>query len=189
MAMSQSDETVDIMTGIIATLEQDSMFASSIAALGGTDFVDIREWASGDPYKDIDWPRTLTTKKMHLRLREQERSIPVCIAMDISNSMRMSGEISKWHVALEVADVLTYAGLRKSCAVTMVLFSDDIEWVRMSVSDERAYKYARSEMLAWEPHDDATTDIRGLLQYLSWKLRLPTLLFIIADFLSTFDWE
>lgn len=189
MAMFQSDETVEIVTGIIATLEQDSMFASSIASLGGTDFVDIREWASGDPCKDIDWPRTLTSGKMHLRLREQERSIPVCIALDISNSMLMSGEIAKQHVAMDIADVLTHAALRKSCGLTLVLFSNGIEWVRKSVSDAKAYNVARAEILAWEAQDHAMTDIKGMVQYLSWELRLPTLVFVISDFLSSFQWE
>ncbi|MDP3778609.1 MAG: DUF58 domain-containing protein [bacterium] len=185
----QSDETVEIVTGIIAMLEQDSMFASSIAAFGGTDFVDIREWASGDSCRDIDWPRTLATNKMHLRLREQERSIPVCIALDVSKSMLMSGDVSKRHVALETIDVLVRAALRKSCVVTIVLFSNGIEWVRRSIADQRAYERARSEIAVFEPREHASTDIKGMLQYLSWELRLPTLVFLISDFLSPFEWE
>lgn len=187
--MIQSDETVEIVTGIIAMLEQDSMFASSIAALGGTDFVDIRDWASGDPCRDIDWPRTLATNKMHLRLREQERSIPMCIALDISKSMLMSGGVSKRHVALEVVDVLVSGALRKSCVVTIVLFSNGIELVRRSIADPRAYASTRAEIVASEPQDHTATDIKGLLQYLSWELRLPTLVFLISDFLSPFEWE
>ncbi len=182
-------EIVEIVTGIIAMLEQDNMFASSIAALGGMDFVDIREWSSGDSCRDIDWPRTLTTGKMHLRLREQERSIPVCIAIDVSKSMLMSGDAPKRVIALEIADVLVRAALRKSCMVTIVLFSNGIEWVRRSIADQRAYAQARSEIAAFEPREHTSTDIKGLLQHLSWELRLPTLVFLVSDFLGPFGWE
>ncbi len=185
----QSDETVEIVTGIIAMLEQDSMFASSIAALGGMDFVDIREWSSGDPCRDIDWPRTLTAGKMHLRLREQERSIPMCIAIDVSKSMFMSGDVPKRAIALEIADILVRAALRKSCVVTIVLFSNGIEWVRRSIADQRAYAQARSEIAAFEPREHTSTDIKGMLQHLSWELRLPTLVFLVSDFLGPFGWE
>ncbi len=184
-----SRDAVEIVTGIIATLEQDSMFASSIAALGGTDFADVRERAIGDSCRDIDWPRTLATGKMHVRLREQERSVPVCIVLDVSNSMLMSGFPSKRDIALEIVDVLVEAALRKSCMVRLILFSDCIEWVRISVSDGRAYERARTEIMAFGPRDHATTDIKGLLQYLSWELRFPTLICVISDFLSLFEWE
>ena len=190
MEVSYTDtEVVEIITGIIAMLEQDSMFASHIAALGGTDFADVRLRSTDDPYKDIDWPRTLTTGKMHVRLREQERSVPVCIALDVSNSMLMSGTASKRDVALELMDVLVMAALRKSCVIRVVLFSDCIEWVERSLWDARAYERVREEIAVFEPRDHAMTDIAGMLQYLSWELRVPTLVCVISDFLSVLGWE
>ena len=153
------------------------------------DFVDIRERASGDPCRDIDWPRTLTSNKMHLRLREQERSIPVHIALDVSNSMLMSGDVPKRDAALEIIDVLVHSALRKTCEITFMLFSDGIEWIRRSVSDMRAYERARVEILGWQAGEHTMTDVKGVLQTLSWELRLPTLVFVISDFLSAFEWE
>ena len=186
---SVDTEVVEIITGVIAMLEQDSMFASSIAALGGTDFADVRLRATDDPYKDIDWPRTLATGKTHVRLREQERSVPVCIALDVSNSMRMSGSPSKRDTALEIMDVLAMAALRKSCVIRVVLFSDCIEWVERSVSDPRMYERLREEIAVFQPRNHTMTDIKGLLQYLSWELRTPTLVCVLSDFLSVFGWE
>ena len=190
MEISRADtEAVEIITGILAMLEQDSMFASSIAALGGTDFADVRLRAMDDPYKDIDWPRTLRTGKMHVRLREQERGVPVCIALDVSDSMRMSGSVAKCDIARECMDALVAAAIRRSCTVRVVLFSDCIEWVERFVSDVRAYERVREEINAFEPRDHAITDVAGLLQYLSGELRLPTLVCIISDFLSVAGWE
>mgnify|MGYP001609002346 FL=1 len=119
-------EIIEIVSGILASLERESMFASSHVALGGMDFADVRPRVSSDPYKDIDWPRTIVTGKMHVRLREQERGIPVCFALDISHSLLMSGPRSKQAVAADLMEVLSEAALRRDCELSYVCLSDRI---------------------------------------------------------------
>jgi hypothetical protein len=90
---------------------------------------------------------------------------------------------------LEVIDVLVQGALRKSCVVTIVLFSNGVEWVRKLISDPRGYARARAEIAEIQPRDHISTDMKGLLQHLLWELRLPTLIFVLSDFLCDFEWE
>lgn len=180
---------IEIVSGTLATLEQESMFASSLAALGGMDFADVRPRVSSDPYKDIDWPRTIVTGNMHVRMREQERGIPVCFAFDISHSLLMSGPRSKRTVGLDLLEVLSEAALRRNCQLNYMLFSDRIEFTRLHIAHSKAYEHALHDIAVLRPHAHRQTDMKGLLQYLAWILKTPTLIIIISDFLCVSGWQ
>ncbi|MDP3770066.1 MAG: DUF58 domain-containing protein [Candidatus Sungbacteria bacterium] len=182
-------QIIEIISGILATLERESMFASSLAAVGGIDFADVRPRVSGDPYKDIDWPRTIVTGNMHVRLREQERGIPVCFALDISDSLLMSGQKSKRAVAADLLEVLSQAALRRNCILSYVLFSDRIEFTQLHIGHPQACKMALQDIADLRPHAHKQTDMSCVLQHLTWVLKVPTLVFILSDFLCPSGWQ
>lgn len=182
-------QIIEIVSGILATLEREGMFASSLASLGGMDFADVRPRVSSDPYKDIDWPRTMASGKMHIRLRDQERGIPVCFAVDISHSLLMSGPRSKRVVAADLLEVLSESALRRNCELSYVLFSDRIEFMRLRIGHPKACEHALQDIAALHPHAHTQTDMKGLLQYLAETLKTPTLVVIFSDFLCASGWQ
>lgn len=179
---------IELITGVMATLERESMFASRIPSIGGTDISEIRLWASGDPYRDIDWPRTLVSGKTHLRLRDQDRAVPVAIAFDVSRSFLLSGPRSKRVMALEVMDIISEAALAKMSTVSYFLFSDEVELMLLGVSQLGGAKQLQEDIYSFDSHPHTSTDIRRLLEFLSDALRTPTLIFLLSDFLSDANW-
>lgn len=179
---------IELITGVMATLERESMFASRIASLGGTDISEVRLWATGDPYRDIDWPRTLVSGKTHLRLRDQDRAVSVAIAFDVSRSFLLSGSRSKQVMALEVMDIISEAAFAKMSAVSYFLFSDEVELMLLGVSQLIGAKQLEEDIRSFEPHPHTFTDMRRLLQFMHDMLHVPTLIFVLSDFLSDANW-
>lgn len=149
------------------------------------DFNDLREYVRGDDVKDIDWKasarsRTLLVKR-YAALRQHTIQLVVSTGRSMSALNDLESHIPKRDLAVTVAGVLGYVGVRHG------------DLVALAWGDELAHHQrppARGE-LGLERHleavYDATTpasgasDLAGLLEYVIRTVRRRTILFVISD--------
>lgn len=90
----------------------------------GIEFADHRAYSPGDDFRNLDWNIYMRTRKLLLRLFEEEEDLYIYFLVDCSSSMGLGvdGE-SKLRYAKQVAAALAYVGLANLDRVAVVPFN------------------------------------------------------------------
>jgi len=161
----------------------DSLFPGeweSILKGHGLDFVDLREYQPGDPYKRINWKKTAqdTQGKIYVKQHRAESYASVMILYDVSKSV-MFGE--KEDMQAIIAASLAYSALRSNNSCGMVMFSDKVEKYVHPGSGDVQLQYIIKALQETKPKPCKDTSVTGALKKLADKVS-RSLTFIISDF-------
>lgn len=154
---------------------------------GGGEFEQLREYAGGDSFRDVDWKSTAKRGRPVTRVYRQERSQQVIIAVDAGRMMatRLTADgdraaISKLDHSINAALLVAWVALQKGDRVGVLVFSDV---VRSFVRPGRgAVQYRRIlEALYDVPAEQTHVDYRRFVEFV--KLRVPkrALLMMFTD--------
>lgn len=90
----------------------------------GIEFADHRNYSPGDDFRNLDWNIYARTRKLLLRLFEEEEDLYIYLLVDCSGSMKLGvdGE-SKLRYAKQLAAALAYIGLANLDRVSVVPFN------------------------------------------------------------------
>lgn len=93
----------------------------------GSEFESLREYATGDDIRKVDWKATARRGKLIVRQYEQERNQPVIIAIDIGRRMlsEVNGVTKLDHV-LDALLMLTHAAVVAGDLVGLLVYSDRV---------------------------------------------------------------
>ncbi|MEM9192795.1 MAG: DUF58 domain-containing protein [Myxococcota bacterium] len=151
---------------------------------GGGEFEQLREYVSGDSYKDVDWKSTAKRKRPITRVYQQERSQQILIAVDAGRTMATRlDDIAKVDHAINAALLLAFVALRQGDRVGLVVFSDV---VRSFVAPGRGPGQYRKilEALFSVQAEMTYVDFRRFVEFV--RLRVPrrALLVLFSDLLD-----
>jgi uncharacterized protein (DUF58 family) len=90
----------------------------------GIEMVDHRAYAPGDDFRHLDWNLYMRTRKLMLRLFEEEEDLYIYLLVDCSQSMSLGvdGE-TKLRYAKKMAAALAYIGLANQDRVSVIPFN------------------------------------------------------------------
>jgi len=150
----------------------------------GMTFSEVREYQPGDDIRTIDWNVTARMNAPFVKQYAEERELTIILAVDNSASMRFGTAVrSKHSIAVELAAVLTFAAMRNSDKVGLLLFSGGVEkYVRPRKNRSHALRLLR-DMLVIQPGGRAT-DLAGALAFLNRVQRKRAVVFVFSDFIS-----
>lgn len=90
----------------------------------GIEFADHRNYTPGDDFRNLDWTVYGRTKKLLLKLFEEEEDLHIYFLLDCSLSMTLgSGEETKLRYGKVVAAALSYIGLSNLDRVSVIPFN------------------------------------------------------------------
>ena len=151
----------------------------------GMEFAEVREYAPGDEYRQIDWNVSARMGHPYVKKYTEERELTVLFAVDMSGSEQFGtrGRF-KAEVAAEIAAVIAMAAIKNNDRVGLLSFTDRIEeFVPPKKGRRHALRLIR-DLLAFRPVGRGT-DISTALDYLGRILRHRAIIFLISDFLDT----
>jgi uncharacterized protein (DUF58 family) len=151
----------------------------------GMEFAEVREYAPGDEYRQIDWNVSARMGHPYVKKYTEERELTVLFAVDMSGSEQFGtrGRF-KAEVAAEIAAVIAMAAIKNNDRVGLLSFTDRIEeFVPPKKGRRHALRLIR-DLLAFQPVGRGT-DIATALDYLGRILRHRAIIFLISDFLDT----
>jgi uncharacterized protein (DUF58 family) len=153
----------------------------------GMDFEELREYIPGDDVRDIDWNVTNRMGRPFVKRHREERELGIILALDISASGAFgSVRRSKREFAAEVAATLAFSAARNSDKVGLALFTDRVELFVPPRKGRRHILRLLREMLFFQPQRRGT-DIATALQWLNHAIKRRSLVFLLTDFLHSFD--
>lgn len=151
---------------------------------GGGEFEQLREYVSGDAYRDLDWKSTAKRMRPVTRVFEQERSQIVLLALDAGRMMATKlGAISKLDHSINAALLLAWVALRKGDRVGLLVFSDHVHQFVAPGRGPGHYRAILEALYAVEA-DETFVDFRRLVEFMQLRARKRALLVLFSDLLD-----
>ncbi len=155
----------------------------------GIEFSEVREYQTGDDVRTIDWNVTARTGKPYIKLYVEERELTIILLFDLSASLNFcSGEKSKREIAAEIACLLSIAAVKNNDKVGLILFTDQQE---LFISPDKGIKHVLvlvRELLSFR-QKGLKTNLNAALDYLMKIIKKRSIVFLISDFESPFDFS
>lgn len=153
----------------------------------GMDFEELREYMPGDDVRDIDWNVSNRMGRPFVKRFREERELTMVLAVDVSASAAFgSTERTKREFAAEIAGTLALSAARSSDKVALLLFTDRVELFVPPRKGRRHLLRLLREMLFFEPKH-RRTDIPAALTFLNHVLHRRAIVFLLTDFLHSFE--
>lgn len=152
----------------------------------GMSFSEVREYATGDDVRSIDWNVTARSNTPHIKVFEEERELTVMLLVDVSlSSLFGSHGRSKREMITEIGAVLSFSAATNNDKVGVIFFSDKIEgFIPPKKGRSHILRIIR-ELITLEPKGQAGTKVAVALEYLNNVLKKRTITFVLSDFIST----
>jgi uncharacterized protein (DUF58 family) len=149
-------------------------------------FSEVREYQHGDDVKNIDWNVTARFSHPFVKVFEEERELTVMLLVDISaSSMFGSQQRLKRELITEISAVFSFAAATNNDKVGVIFFSDKVEkFIPPKKGRSHILRIIR-ELIALEPVQTGTTNVRVALEYLNNVLKKRTITVVMSDFISS----
>ena len=154
----------------------------------GLEFSEVREYQTGDSFKQIDWNVTARHGYPYIKKFEETRELNVMFLVD-SSASTIFGTRSylKSEFITEITAVLSFSALSNNDKVGLLLFTDEVEkYIPPRKGKKSALRILR-DILYFEPKS-AKTNIKKAVEYIYRLIKKRSIIFVISDFLDE-DYE
>lgn len=159
-------------------------FRSVRTAGGGGEFAHMREYVSGDPFRDLDWKATAKRHKPITRVLAQERAQNVLLCIDAGRMMAARlGAVSKLDHAIDAALLCAWVALRQGDRVGLCVFADEVTTFVPPGRGPGQYRRLLESVHDVEPRL-AFVDFRRLVEVLRVRLPRRSLVVVFSDLLD-----
>lgn len=150
----------------------------------GIEFAEVREYNPGDDVRSIDWNVTARLGKPFVKRFIEERELTLMLACDISASQRFgSRDKLKSELAAELAALFSFAAMKNSDKIGLLLFSNQTELYIPPRKGQRHVLRLIRELLAHEPKYTGT-NLNASLDNLNRVFKRRGILILISDFMD-----
>jgi uncharacterized protein (DUF58 family) len=149
----------------------------------GQEFLDHRNFSSGDDLRAVNWRAYMRLEKLFLKLFTIEPRVPIRIFIDSSESMGLG---DKWDYARRLTAAITYVGLVRLDAMQLIPFRDQLEEGLACGGGRHRFSPVADFLGKLEP--SGKTDFSRVVREFLGANRQRGLVIIVSDFLGEEDW-
>jgi uncharacterized protein (DUF58 family) len=165
-----------VVEGFISGMHKSPMFGHSI------EFVQHREYTSGDDIRHLDWKVWSKTDRYYIKQYEAETNLRSTMVVDVSESMHYGrGAMNKYNYACTIAACLSHLLLRQQDAVGTVTFDSDVRQIVPARSQQTHIDALCNAMHISKPREK--TDIERILRRVTETVAQRGMIVLISDFL------
>jgi len=150
----------------------------------GLEFAEVREYQSGDSFKEIDWNVTARYGHPFIKKFNETRELNVLFLIDGSSSTVFGTKtMLKNELIAELTALLSFSALSNNDKVGMLLFSDKTEvYSPPRKGKKNALKIIRD--ILYYQAENKTTNLEIAIKQI-WSLcKKKSIIFILSDFIS-----
>lgn len=165
-----------VVEGFITGMHKSPFFGHSI------EFVQHREYATGDDIRHLDWKVWSKTDRYYIKQYEAETNLRATLVVDVSESMHYGrGPLNKYEYASTLAACVAYLLLRQQDSVGLITFDSD---VRQIVPPRSALTHIDGVCKALDvSRPRQKTDVEKILRRVTESITGRGLVVLISDFL------
>ena len=148
----------------------------------GLEFSELREYQSGDSYRNIDWNVSARLGSPYVKLFVETRELNVVFLVDVSASLGFGTKVMlKKEKQAELVALLAFSALSNNDKVGMIMFSDALEkYLPPRKGRNRALQMLR-DILYYEPRN-TRTNLAAAFEYANLILKKRSIIFVLSDF-------
>ena len=148
-----------VVEGFISGMHRSPFFGHSV------EFVQHREYVSGDDLRHLDWKVWSKTDKFYIKQFEEETNLRSHLVVDVSNSMHYGrGALNKYNYGCTIAACLAYLVIRQQDSAALVTFDETVRQIlpARSAPNQWSGSFSRSRSRfqfadgAWPSHCSST---------------------------------
>lgn len=147
----------------------------------GQEFLDHRNFHSGDDLRAVNWAAYMRLDKMFLKMFQVEPRVPVRMLVDVSASMTAHGA-GKFDYARKLAAALCYVGLVRLDSIDVHGFSNHLGHRIASSGGRHRFHGVMQRLAALEP--EGPTDYMAVTREFIGSYKQRGLVIILSDFLD-----
>ncbi len=151
----------------------------------GLEFAEVREYQSGDNYRDIDWNVSARLGIPYIQKYQETRELNVFFIVDVSASHNFGTAIApKKERIAEIIALLSFSALSNHDKVGMIMFSDQLEkYLPARKGRNKALEILR-DVLYLEPQS-AATSLGEAFTFANRILKKRSVIFILSDLMDS----
>ena len=148
----------------------------------GMQFSEFRPYEYGDDVRHISWSVTARTQRPTVKIYEEERELNIVLAVDTSGSSLTGSGARRQGQFAEITMALGLSALGAGDRVSLLGFASTPRWF-LPARRSRPQFLAAVTRLLQENLLGNPSDLRHTLLYLKRRLKHPSLVVILSDFL------
>ncbi len=164
-------------------------FSSSLNTTRGIELDELRQYQPGDEFRSIDWKATTRTGILHVRLKLVDKRTNIFFLIDRSGSKKFgSTNFTKEDIQSSVVSILVQSAAETGNPVSFITFTDRVEkFIPPQSGQNETIKIA--EGIIRDRARGVLTDVNCAFESLNNMRFLPSLVFVLSDFLAPFNYE
>ncbi len=165
-----------VVEGYISGMHKSPVFGHSI------EFVQHREYTSGDDIRHLDWKVWSKTDRYYIKQYEAETNLRCNIVLDVSESMHYGrGALNKYEYASTAAACLAYLLLRQQDAAGLITFDSTVRQIVPARTQQNHIDALCNAMHTSKPREK--TDILAILRRVTESMPARGMVVVFSDFL------
>jgi uncharacterized protein (DUF58 family) len=166
-----------VVEGFISGMHRSPFFGHSI------EFVQHREYTSGDDLRHLDWKVWSKTDRYYVKQYEEETNLRCTLVVDVSESMHYGrGPLNKYEYACTLAACLGYLLLRQQDAVGLMSFDSNVRQVVPARSQHTHIDALVKAMDVSRPREK--TDLEKILRRVAENVTSRGMIILVSDLLA-----
>src|SRR5436190_4975055 len=166
-----------VVEGFISGMHRSPFFGHSV------EFVQHREYVSGDDLRHLDWKVWSKTDRYYIKQYEEETNLRCTLVVDVSESMRYGrGPLNKYEYACTAAACLGYLVLRQHDSAGLISFDADVRQVVPPRSAQTHIDSLARAMDVSRPKEK--TDLEGVFRKVAEVTPAKGLIVVVSDLLA-----
>jgi len=154
----------------------------------GYDFIELREYMSGDDIRHIDWNITAKMQKPFIKIFREERELSVVIVSVLNGSVHFGSKKFKQESIAEIVALLGYSTLKNGDLLSSYIFTD--EMISHSKPSKKLHLVQKSveEVLNFDALNQKV-DFKVIADTLFKRLKRKSLILIVGDYFEIPDFK
>lgn len=171
---------------------QKSVFSSTIGEHNtffkglGSDFLELREYTTGDDIKHIDWIISSKLDKPHVKVFREQKELNIVLVPLLNASLMFGTCKLKCETLKETLALLAFASLKQQDAYSSYIYNGDVQLCTKKTKHMFSVREMIEKIRA-VPLLKKSIDYKKLASSFYKTLQIPSLIFLVGDFLDTQD--
>lgn len=166
-----------VVEGFISGMHRSPFFGHSI------EFVQHREYVSGDDLRHLDWKVWSKTDRYYIKQYEEETNLRCTLVVDVSESMHYGrGALNKYEYGCTIASCLAYLLLRQQDSVGSITFDSDVRHIVPTRSQQTHIDAIIKSLDVSKPREK--TDIEKILRRVAENISSRGMVILVSDLLA-----
>jgi len=152
----------------------------------GLEFLESRQYQTGDDFRSLDWRVTARSGKLHTKLFQEEREQQLFLLLDAGLSMHFgSHNAFKWVVAARLAGLVAWLALNRGDRLGCLLFGTSLQPpLHPTATGETALNRLFQQLAGIDRSQATSADLETALRQLRALIAPGSLVLILSDFMQ-----